>query len=121
MKRIRKERVEEIGLDLSKLSEDHIYRIAEITEQSIREAIDEVLRDRVIKYLLMVEVNIDDKLNVIVDLAVDSRVPPFISLESVVDRAIKRGLDRAAAYIRRIARELSQQNSSDATSTRFSA
>ncbi len=105
MKKIRKRvDLEELGLNLSAISEDDMLRIAEIAETEIRRALDEVLGPRMIKYLLAVEVFMDDKLNVFVDLAVDSRIPPAISLESVLDRAIKRGLDKAAAYVRELAR-----------------
>ncbi len=113
MKRVRKEKgveLEEVGLDLSNLSEDFLSRVAEITEEEIRKALDEVLGPRIIKYLLMVDVFVDDKLNVVVDLAVDSHVPPYISLESVIDRAIKRGLDKAAAYVRSFARRPSSRS-----------
>ena len=109
MKRIRKERgveVEEVGIDLAAVDEEFLSKVAEIAESEIRRALDEVLGPRIIKYLLMVDVYVDDKLNVVVDLAVDSHIPPYISLESVVDRAIKRGLDKAAAYVRARAREL---------------
>lgn len=105
MKKIRKRvDLEELGLDLSAISEDDMLQIAEIAETEIRRALDEVLGPRMIKYLLAVEVFMDDKLNVFIDLAVDSRIPPAISLESVLDRAIKRGLDKAAAYVRELAR-----------------
>ncbi len=105
MKKIRKRvDLEELGLNLSAISEDDMLQIAEIAETEIRRALDEVLGPRMIKYLLAVEVFMDDKLNVFIDLAVDSRIPPAISLESVLDRAIKRGLDKAAAYVRELAR-----------------
>ncbi len=107
--RIRRERgveVEEIGLDLSAIDEGFLEEIARIAEEEVRKALDETLGPRVIKYLLMVDVYIDDKLNVVLDLAVDSHVPPYISLESVIDRALKRGLDKAAAYVRSRAKEL---------------
>jgi len=106
MERIRKRvDVEDVGIDLSKLDEEFLYRVAEIAEEEIRKALDEVLGPRMIKYILLVDVNVDDKLNVFVDLLVDSRIPPYIRLESVLDRAIKRGLDKAAAYVRAYARE----------------
>ncbi|HDI02125.1 MAG TPA: hypothetical protein ENF93_00615 [Ignisphaera sp.] len=100
--------IEELGLDLSKLTEEELYKIAEIAEVEIRKALDEVLGPRIIKYLLIVNVFIDDKLNVFVDLSTDSHVPPAISLENVLDRAIKRGLDKAAAYVRTLAREIKE-------------
>ncbi len=103
MKKVKKERfveLEEVGIDTSSIDNEFLEKLAEITESEIRKAIDEVLGPRVLKYLLMVDVYVDDKLNVVVDLAVDSHVPPYISLESVIDRAIKRGLDKAAAYVR---------------------
>ena len=103
MKKVKKERfveLEEVGIDTSSIDNEFLEKLAEITESEIRKAIDEVLGPRVLKYLLMVDVYVDDKLNVVADLAVDSHVPPYISLESVIDRAIKRGLDKAAAYVR---------------------
>ncbi len=105
MKKVRKRvDLEELGLDLSAINEDNMLRIAEIAETEIRRALDEVLGPRMIKYLLAIEVFMNDKLNVFIDLAVDSRIPPAISLESVLDRAIKRGLDKAAVYVRELAR-----------------
>jgi len=108
--------LEEIGLNLETIDEEAMLRIAEIAEEEIRKALDEVLGPRMIKYLLAVEVFVDDKLNVFVDLAVDSRIPPAISLESVIDRAIKRGLDKAAAYVRELARLHRAATDSDKTS-----
>ena len=109
----RKVDLEEIGLNLETISEEVMLRIAEIAEEEIRKALDEVLGPRMIKYLLAVEVFVDDKLNVLVDLAVDSHIPPAISLESVVDRAIKRGLDKAAVYVREFARFHRETTDSD--------
>jgi len=109
VKRIRREKgieIEDVGIDISSLNDEFLHRLAEITESEIRKALEEVLGPRILKYLLMVDVYVDSMLNVVVDLAVDSHVPPYISLESVVDRAIKRGLDKAAAYVRAYAREL---------------
>jgi len=109
MDRVRKRvEVEDVGIDVSSLDEEFLYRVAEIAESEIRKALDEVLGPRMIKYILLVDVNVDDKLNVFVDLIVDSRIPPYIRLESVLDRAIKRGLDKAAAYVRARARELEE-------------
>ncbi len=105
-------RVEELGLDLNDISLDDLEKIAEITESEIRKALDEALGPRILKYLLMVQVDINSALNVIVDLAVDSHIPPFISLESVLDRAIKRGLDRARQLIKAMARKSRKEENS---------
>ncbi len=111
MKVRRRIEIEDVGLDLSKLRIDDLLKIAEVAESEIRRALDEVLGPRMIKYLLTVDVYIDDKLNLFVDLIVDSLIPPYISLESVIERALKRGVDKAAAFVRELARKMRETTS----------
>jgi len=122
--RIKKERsveIEEVGIDLSSIDEEFLEELARIAEEEVRKVLEDVLGPRIVKYLLAVDVYVDDKLSVVLDLAVDSHVPPYISLESVIDRALKRGLDKAAAYVRSRAREIRRDATQEQDRDRINA
>ncbi|RLG75887.1 MAG: hypothetical protein DRO12_04975 [Thermoprotei archaeon] len=93
--------MKELGLDLQKLDEGALTHIASVVEEAIRKSLEEVLGPRILRYTVTVTVAIESgRLVVSVDTSVTSRVPPTLSLEHIIDRAIKRGFDRVELLLK---------------------
>ena len=94
--------VKNLNLDMSKISSEALMDIANTVETEVRGTLEKLLGPRILRYSIAVTAELQgEQLVISVDTSLSSRAPPSLRLEHIVDRAIKRGFDKAEVLLRR--------------------
>lgn len=92
--------IEQIGLDLKKLSENELNDLAAFIEQCIKDELNKILGQRLLGYIATISIEVaNDAINIGIDLEADSYLTSNISLGSVLDKVLHNVFTRTKVYL----------------------
>jgi len=103
--------VEELNVDIERITQDNLVELAELIEHCIRDELAKILNQRLTNLVATIGIEIADKvINISVDIEVEAYVLPRMNLENILDRVINYAFTKARIYLSRFRKHKENDN-----------